>query len=635
MKRIISLLTTLVIAFIGFCINVKVGIYRNPPQVDLIDGKPVGLYAEIIERIAQKHGWKVEYVYDSFTNLIDRILRNDIDVMTSIAYTEERAKLLAYNNQALLMNWGVICSTESITSLLQLDKKRIAISTTDVYAAALKKILSEFNLTVDYIEVSDYVEALRQVKQKNADAAVVSRIFAVSNASKYGLKVTTVVFSPIELRFAFPKDSEKTPILIQQIDEYLTELKSDEKAYNELLGRYLGTIVEKKLIPKWLIWLLISLGAAGFLLWLWNKTLESVVRKRTKELNEALKELEERNQQLSAANAEIEARSEEIKAMNEQLTATNEELEAQSQELKAMNEELETVLGQLERSLQRFTDSVDTLSSIIICEDEQVEGQIRSLIKIALDREDVEVAKDAKKKENSLCFNLRKDFSLIVNKSENLNIAELEALNALAKLLKILLEIREYLKKREEFSQKVINVLLEALRLHESHTAEHAKRLAEFSKQLALRLGLDREKAELVGWAALVHDIGKLAVDKDILNKPGMLSKEEFEKLKLHSVVGAELLKMGGLEEIATIVKYHHERCDGRGYPDGLKEGEIPIESRILCVIDAFDAMTSDRPYRKAMTVEQAIEELRKKSGTQFDPKVVEAFLDLISQNAQ
>ncbi|AEH51654.1 HD domain-containing phosphohydrolase [Pseudothermotoga thermarum] len=621
MKRTTVILMLLAINCFVLSIHVKVGIYSNPPQVDLVDGKPMGLYVEAIEKMAQKYDWNVEYVYDSFANLLDKLLKKEIDIMTSIAYTEERAKLYAFNNHALLLNWGVVCSRQVVTSLFQLDKKRIAVVPRDVYATALRKMLTEFNLTAEYIEVLDYGHGLKLVKEGNADVTVVSRIFAVLNASKYDLQIGTVVFSPVELRFAFPKDSEKTPTLIQQIDEYLAELKSDEKAYNELLGRYLGTVVEKRFIPKWLVWLLIGLGAAGFLLWLWNRTLESAVRKRTKELNEALKELE--------------ASSEEIRAMNQQLTATNEELEAQSEELKAVNEELEKVLGQLEKSLERFTDSLDKISNVIICEDEELEDQIKSLIKIALDREDVEIVKAAKNDENSLRFKLGKDFSLVVNRSENLTIPQIEALNTLAKLLRILLEVREYLKEKEEFSKKVINVLLETLRLHESHTAEHAKRLAEFSKQLALKLGLDREKAELVGWAALVHDIGKLAVDKDILNKPGTLTKEEYEKVKVHPVIGAELLKMGGLEEIARIVKYHHERYDGNGYPEGLKGEEIPIESRILCVIDAFDAMTSDRPYRKAMTVEQAVEELKKNSGTQFDPKVVEAFLELIKQNTQ
>ena len=115
------------------------------------------------------------------------------------------------------------------------------------------------------------------------------------------------------------------------------------------------------------------------------------------------------------------------------------------------------------------------------------------------------------------------------------------------------------------------------------------------------------------------------------MNKPGLLTEEEYRIVQRHPVISAEILeRFEHLRELAHIVRYHHERWDGKGYPEGLSGEEIPIESRILAVADAFDAMTSDRPYRKALKLEKAIEEIRKNKGKQFDPDIVEVFIDVI-----
>jgi HD-GYP domain-containing protein (c-di-GMP phosphodiesterase class II) len=129
--------------------------------------------------------------------------------------------------------------------------------------------------------------------------------------------------------------------------------------------------------------------------------------------------------------------------------------------------------------------------------------------------------------------------------------------------------------------------------------------------------------------AAKLHDIGKIGVPDAILNKPGPLDDEEFRIVKTHPIVGAELLEAWGLTAAAAIVRQHHERVDGKGYPDGLRGSEVLIESRIVHVADAYMAMTLDRPYRSALTREEAIAELVRHTGTQFDRDVVDALLEV------
>jgi hypothetical protein len=184
----------------------------------------------------------------------------------------------------------------------------------------------------------------------------------------------------------------------------------------------------------------------------------------------------------------------------------------------------------------------------------------------------------------------------------------------------------------EQYYETVTSLTLMLQRAH-PYTHGHLERVSRISEEVALRLGLSSQRARLVREASVLHDIGKIAVDEAILDKPAKLTAEEYAHVKRHSALGAEILgHVEPLRLIAPWIRHHHERPDGTGYPDGLSDFEIPIESKIISVVDAFDAMTGGdhpgdkRPYRDPMTSDQALVELDRCSGTQFDPKVVQAF---------
>ncbi|MDX6649965.1 MAG: hypothetical protein QOJ97_1916 [Solirubrobacteraceae bacterium] len=162
------------------------------------------------------------------------------------------------------------------------------------------------------------------------------------------------------------------------------------------------------------------------------------------------------------------------------------------------------------------------------------------------------------------------------------------------------------------------------------HTRDHSENVAAYAVALGQALGLDRERVVALRRAALLHDIGKVVVSEGILTKPGPLTDAEYEEIKLHSAVGATMLLHAGLPREASWVRHHHERLDGAGYPDRLAGDAIPLEARIIFVADSFEAMTSDRPYRPGMDVADAVAELRRCSGTQFEPRIVDALLRLI-----
>lgn len=184
------------------------------------------------------------------------------------------------------------------------------------------------------------------------------------------------------------------------------------------------------------------------------------------------------------------------------------------------------------------------------------------------------------------------------------------------------------------FSFRMLETLTGTIDAKDKYTNGHSKRVAIYATQLAAALGWSEEEVEKLSYEALLHDIGKIGVPDVILNKPSKLSGEEFGMIKSHTVVGADILKnMVAFPDAAEVAKYHHERYDGKGYPSGLKGDEIPINARVVCVADAYDAMSSDRIYRKALPREVIRKELVNGRGTQFDPEMLDAFLLLFDED--
>lgn len=175
---------------------------------------------------------------------------------------------------------------------------------------------------------------------------------------------------------------------------------------------------------------------------------------------------------------------------------------------------------------------------------------------------------------------------------------------------------------------QVVGSLIESTRRHDGYTAEHSLRTATVAHDIALTIGLAPGVVEQVRLAALLHDIGKIGIPRSVLNKDGGLDEAEASLVRLHPILGATILStIAELRGLAPLVMHHHEHYDGRGYPNGLSGAEIPIESRIILVADAFDAITTDRHYSAALTEEAAVTEMLMWSGRQFDPMAIDALI--------
>lgn len=182
-------------------------------------------------------------------------------------------------------------------------------------------------------------------------------------------------------------------------------------------------------------------------------------------------------------------------------------------------------------------------------------------------------------------------------------------------------------------SYESIRLLAQVIEEKDAYTLGHCSRLEEHSIALGEKLGLKDEYLRQLRFGAILHDVGKVAIPNEILNKQEKLTPKEFEIIKSHSEIGANIVrKIYGLEKVANMVKQHHERYDGNGYPEGIKGNKIELGAQIISVVDAFDAMTSDRPYHKAINLKDAVNELQKQSGSQFAPKIVEKFIWLLKK---
>jgi putative nucleotidyltransferase with HDIG domain len=180
-----------------------------------------------------------------------------------------------------------------------------------------------------------------------------------------------------------------------------------------------------------------------------------------------------------------------------------------------------------------------------------------------------------------------------------------------------------------------MQALGEAIESRDHYTSGHVEEVGGLAVDLAIALGLEDAEIETVRRGALLHDIGKIAVGEQVLQKRGPLTPAELEVMRKHPPIGAQIVQhVKSLAAVVPLVLHHHEKYDGSGYPQGLRGKEIPLGARIIAVADAYHAMTSDRPYRPGMSQHQAVSELLRCVGTHFDPAVVEAFLRVLQQRA-
>lgn len=401
-------------------------------------------------------------------------------------------------------------------------------------------------------------------------------------------------------------------------------------------------------------------------------------------LKKYIKNLREQKDELNSLN-------EQLTAYNEELMAMNEELDKSFDELNKMNKRFVSMISVVSRLNDNSIMSEDTFLSLLlknavsivpeadygkiyVLEDNKcrfvdtVGHDIKALQEIRLDKENVFnfdrtgvlSAHDYSIKMNNISDEIKNRFlnslkkikdSLYINIVVNDHIAgrivldiaadsskkftdtTQKILESFATLASSFFAFRRYDHLKEEFTHELISSIIKILEIYDIYTKGHSENVAELSAEIAKTMNLSEKGIRDAYWSGMVHDIGKLLIPLDILNKKDQLTENEYKLIKNHPVWGSQALSdSDSLKHIARYVLYHHERWDGKGYPEGLQKDEIPLISQILSAADSWDAMRSKRAYRNSIKYEDALEEIRKNKGKQFAPEVAEVFLEILEE---
>ena len=238
---------------------------------------------------------------------------------------------------------------------------------------------------------------------------------------------------------------------------------------------------------------------------------------------------------------------------------------------------------------------------------------------------------------NSLIVPLKPRDSLLgviqlCNKQRNASFSyeDMDLLKILGSQIAFVIQNAELFSNLEKAYLDTLSALTNAIDAKDKYTRGHSDRVTELSVKLAKEVGVDKSEIEKIRLGSLLHDIGKIGIPEIILNKPGRLNSQEYEIIKSHPTLGVSILgNVEFLQKVVPIIKHHHERFDGNGYPDKLKGEEIPLLARIVSIADTFDAMTTNRPYRKALTTEESLKEIERCKESQFDPKLADLFIKM------
>ncbi len=672
--------------------SLRVGIYENDP-LSFVDqeGMPRGIFPEILEEIARKEGWVLDFHLCTFGDCMVFLQGQSLDILGAVAFSQERSEIIDFAKETVISNWGVVFSRNDIEiqSFFDLEDRVVAVVIGDTYARELRILADQFGVSMLFVDIpGDYLQVMEMVAAGQADAGVVSHIFASKHRYNFPLLLSTLAFRPVELRFAFPKDGLLNERLIPAIEDHLRAFKLDrDSEYHRVISHYLlAPAADREVIPQWLIQLFIIVGSvmAIILFGLWFLRIQ--VKRKTRDLRGALSRIEMQKNHLTELNEQLRQANDALSTSNEELSATNETLEETYQQLDEMAEALEYMIQissrltvmEVEES-RFFLDLLQTVirlipqgkyGAIALMDGDNwrfeaaIGHDISKLKKIRLPvhtfppgAEVIVTPKQAKKgwKVSEDVLHQFDDATLLAGEtlSATLQFREevfgvlfidtpadsgfrfseesIRIMRAFSNLAATFIASRRYVKMQSRFQTEIITSWIRFLEAHDPYTKGHSEKVASLSAMIATEIGFSQEQVAQIYWAGLVHDVGKILIASEILNKPERLSPEEYEKIKLHPTFGFEILNQSeGLKEIAHIVRFHHERVDGKGYPMGLTGEQIPISSKIIAVADAYDAMTSDRAYRAGMDRNAVLAEMSKGSDAQFDSKILSIFFRLI-----
>ncbi|MBN1762007.1 MAG: PAS domain S-box protein [Methanomicrobia archaeon] len=303
--------------------TILVGTYENSPKIYTDEqGNTVGLFPDLLAYIADSEGWEIQYVHGTWTENLERLERNEIDIMPDMAYSDERAEIYAFNNESVLINWGILYTKKDseIQSIPDLQGKRVAVMNGSIHTvgeAGIIKLVEQFDVDCTFIGVDDYTEVFRLLDTGEADAGVVNRLFGALHEQEFDVEKTNVVFEPVDLKFAFSKNSTLSGLLIERIDYHLLAMKKDpDSIYYQTVEKYLF-VPEEMRIPDWVVPAFFGLLGLVALFLLMSAVLKWQVNARTADLRATTEDLEQDVIERKKAEEKLQESEEKYRALVE------------------------------------------------------------------------------------------------------------------------------------------------------------------------------------------------------------------------------------------------------------------------------------------------------------------------------
>lgn len=654
----IFLATTFLMAFEK--INVAVTPAYVPYVLEMEQGKLSGLSIDLWIEWEKQTGIEVDFVSVTLKEGLAMLKNNEIDVMDGIFYNLERDAYIDFskpydNVDAAIFFGNMITSLNSASSL-----KGFTVGAVESDFAVNYLQTNGIQTVIEYPTNEALVKAAISGEIKVFVADMPAVLYYLNKYESLDLfKISEPLYTE-KVRRGVPQGRQD---LLQVVEDGFAKIPS--KKVQDILKKWKGQTDPSNIMRQILYIGMIASGIIFIVFLLWSYFLKRLVNLKTKELNEKNHELIYANNELMAINKELEHSFEQIEELSEKF----EDLinMASVAFFDTINKD-ETFFKRLLETAMRIIPESD-YGSISLVDGDQwtfvaaVGHDLEKLRLIPLKKSYlvffcepviVEKLRDQNKElpdgiyqrieEASMPVRYSLIAPLVVNgeylgnidldideKSEKaFSKDSIKILKAFSNIANAFLTFKRYSDVRSSFQKEVITSMVNILEVHDEYTKGHSSNVAEIALNIAKKMMMSQEDMEKIFWAGLLHDIGKILIPTDILNKPAKLTYQEYEEVKKHPTYGYDILsKSKNLREIADIVLYHHERYDGNGYPNKVKGADIPLLSRIICVADSIDAMYSKRSYRKPFTWEQINQELKDNAARQFDPDIIEVVLKM------
>ena len=649
--------------------------YLNP------DGVPEGYLVDLWALIAEKTGIAYSYQLTVWKDALNMLQAHEADVIGGVFKTPEREAVFEFSRPYYEITAHIFFQ-EGLTGIRAVDDLQgfiVGVVEGDASQAYLER-----HLTNGYLKLYDGWEELvkaalsEEVKVFVMDKPTALYFLALHQAED------KIRYQPEPLyseAFHMIVAKENTALL-HMINQGLDQITPQEM--KSLENRWMGKEIGYPSNITRVLWFILISAVVMIAMIVWNMILKRKIRK-------AVLTIQGQNRDLQQQNEQLQRNKDELKALNEELHSSTQQLEASYAELEAVNRGMEQIIDVTARMSEAAKENDESFltqllemllvlvpradyGSLSLVEDGQwrfvhaVGHDLERLKKLKLksiylmeiekaaifpnilernrtildDPILVELNKATLPIKESIVSALRFGGNHVGNmaldigegKSERFQEKDVTIVNAFSNVASSFIGMQRYMIEQGKFQKQLLMAMIQILEIYDPYTHGHSEKVAEYSALIAQDMGMKKEQIQRIYWAGLVHDIGKILVPQGILSKPDKLNYHEFETIKSHPEWGARVLQTSEeLQDIVESVLYHHERWDGKGYPEGKKAEDIPINARIIGMADAYDAMISDRPYRVGLKLDEAIEEIRQNSGKQFDPTIVEVFLRHLYQD--